>query len=316
MMDASPPLALETVVFARGLRTLGDARPSLAPMDLDILPGEIFVIVGRAGSGKSALLESLVGLRPVAADQLSVCGTDPRRFAPAVKQRIGVAPRGASVERHLTVEKALKFFGAFYERRLETASILETMDLLSVRHRPVHALPPSVAQRFSLALALVNAPVVLFADDPTRDLDPESVLRVRNLLRMRRDQGQTSVITTDHLEEAERLADRIAILETGQLVDVDTPARLLARSHAPVRVVFDLPKPAIDPEVLGRLDGAVGTAVRRSDTYAVSSRDGFATMRALIRLLDQHDATPRSLAMYQPTFEDVFFELTAGAQSR
>lgn len=315
-MDGSPPLALDTVVFARGLRTLGDARPSLAPMDLDILPGEIFAIVGRAGSGKSALLESLVGLRPVAADQLSVCGADPRRFAAAVKQRIGVAPCGASVERHLTVEEALTLFGAFYERRLTTASILETMDLVSVRQRPVQTLPPSVAQRFSLALALVNDPVVLFADDPTRDLDPDSARRVWNLLRLRREQGRTSVITTNHLEEAERLGDRIAILEAGRLVDVDTPAGLLARARAPVQVVFDLPKPEMDTEALGRLDGAVGTAVRRGDTYAVSSRDGFATMRALIRLLDQHQATPRSLAMHRPGLEDVFFDLIAEGRSQ
>lgn len=117
MTAASQPLALDTVVFARGLRTVGSARPSLAPMDLDILPGEIFVIVGRAGAGKRALFECLVGLRAVVADRLNVCGADPRRFAPAVKQRIGVAANGANVGRHLTVEEALTLFGAYYERR-------------------------------------------------------------------------------------------------------------------------------------------------------------------------------------------------------
>lgn len=315
-MEGSAPLALDTVVFARGLRTMGNAKPSLAPMDLDILPGEIFVIVGRAGSGKTALLESLVGLRPVAADQLIVCGTDPRHFAPDVKQRIGVAPSGASVERHLTVEEALMLFGAFYDGGLKTASLMETMDLVSVRHRPVQTLPPSVAQRFSLALALVNDPVVLFADDPTGDLDPDSARLVWNLLHLRRDQGRTSVFTTNHLEEAERLGDRIAILEAGRLVDVDTPAGLLARARAPVQVVFDLPKPAIDTEALGRLDGVVGAATRRGDIYTVSSRDAFATMRGLIRMLDQHHATPRSLAMNRPGLDDVFLDLIADGRSQ
>lgn len=317
MIADTPPLALDTVVFARGLRLLGTGRgrPSFGPIDLDILPGEIFVIVGRAGSGKTALIESLVGLRPVSAEQLNVCGADPRTFAPAVKQRIGVAPSGTNVERHFTVEEALDFFGALYERRLGTASLLDMMDLQPFRHRPAETLPPAVAQRFSLALALVNDPVVLFADDPTRDLDPDSARRVWHLLRTRRDDGRTSVITTNHLEEAERLGDRIAVLDEGRLVDVDTPAGWLRRARAPVRVVFDLPRPEIDLDVLGQLDGAVGAAHRRGDTYAVSSNHGFATMRALIRLLDQHQATPRSLAMHHPSFEDVFFELMAGART-
>ena len=315
-MGNAQPLALETVVFARGLCTPNHARPSLAPMDLDILPGEIFVIVGRAGAGKSALLECLVGLRAVAADQLNVCGADPRRFAPAVKQRIGVAASGTNVERHLTVEEALTLFGAFYERRVETAALMATLDLEHVRHRPVQTLPASVAQRFSLALALVNDPVVLFADEPTRDLDPDSARRVWNLLRRRRDQGRTSVITTNHLEEAEHLGDRIAILEAGRLVAVDTPAGLIARTRAPVRVVFDLPKPDIDVESLGKLDGVAGAATRRGDSYALSSHDGFATMRALIRLLDQHRAIPRSLAMQRPGLDDVFFDLTAAEPPR
>lgn len=314
-MDESPQLALETVVFARGLQSIPSARPFLTSMDIDILPGEIFAIVGLSGSGKTALLESLVGLRAVVADQLRVCGSDPRRFAAAVKQRIGVAPVGAHVERHFTVAEALEFFGTLYGRRLTTTALLDMMELQPFRGRPVHALPPFAAQRFSLALALVNDPVVLFADDPTRDLDPDGARLVWQLLRDRRDQGRTSVITTNHLEDAERVSDRIAILEAGKLVDVDSPAGWLARSRAPVRVVFDLPRLEIDPKVLGQLEGAVGAAVRRADTYTVSSSDGFATMRAVIRLLDQHQAVPRSLAMHQPSFEEVFFDLTAGARA-
>ena len=310
-MSAGDPLAVDTVVFTRALRTPGHGGPALESIDLDILPGEIFVIVGRANSGKSALLESLVGLRPVIADELIVCGADPRRFAPSVKQRIGVAACAANVERHLGVEEALVLFGRFYDRRLPPAELLAMLDLEPVRRRPVQTLSPSLAQRFSIALALVNDPVVLFADEPTRDQDPESARRIWNLLRQRRDRGRTSVITTNLLEEADRLADRIAVLEQGRLVAVDTPAALLAQAKAPVQVVFDLPKPDMSLELLGTLEGVIGTVGRRGDTYALPSNDGFATMRALIRLLDQQKATPRSLAMQRPGLEDVFFDLIA-----
>ena len=310
------PLALETVVFARGLRPRGRAPARFEPIDLDILPGEIFVIVGRAASGKTTLLESLVGLRPVDAEHLNVCGADPRRFAPAVKERIGVAPSGTAVERHLTVEEAIDFFGSLYQRRLPTASVLETTDLVAFRGRRVPTLPAAAAQRFSLALALVNDPLVLFADEPTRDLDPDSARRVWTILRTRRDQGRTSVITTNHLEEAERLGDRIAILDAGRLIDVDTPAGWLAQARGPVQVIFDLPKPDIDLAALGAIDAAIGDAVRDHDTYTVSSSDGFATMRALIRLLDQQSAKPRSLTMQRPSFEHVFFEQIGGGRTR
>ena len=168
-----------------------------------------------------------------------------------------------------------------------------------------------MAQRFWLALALVNDPVVLFADEPLRDLDPESTQLVLALLRDRQTRGQTTVMVTNHLGEAERSADRVAILDNGRLIRVDTPSRLLARSATPVRVVFDLTKPPLDLETLGKLEGVTGGVARHGDVYTLSSVDGFATMRALIRFLDSLKVRPRSLAMQQPSLQDVFFELTA-----
>lgn len=312
-MTSDFPLALDTVVFTRGLQSGDSAHPRLNGIDLDILPGEVFAIVGRAGSGKTAVLESLVGLRRCRADQLIVCGSDLRRQATAARQRIGVAtPRCAAVERHLRIEEAIELFGGFYERRLATSALLALLNLEEARGEPVDRLPPSVAQRFWLALALVNDPVVLFTDDPLRDLDPDSTQLVWNLLRGRQARGQTTVMVTNRLQDAERLADRVAILDAGRLLAVDTPAGFLARSAAPVRVVFDLPKPDLDLEALQRLDGTTGVVVRRQDVYSLSSADGFATMRALIRFFDSLNVRPRSLAMQTPSLQDIFFELTGG----
>jgi len=310
MNATSAPLALDTTVFARRLRTL--QGPPLHDVNLDVLPGEIFVVVGRTGSSKSTLLESLVGLRRVEAEDLVVCGCDPRAMPAEVRQRIGVAPQRASLERKVRVDEALALFRSFYERTVDPEQLLEDLHLTSFRRWTTDRLPPSAAQRFSLALALVNDPVVLFADEPTRDLDPEETRRVWDLLRDRRRRGRTVVMTSDRLEEAERLADRVAVLERGRLLVAETPAALLARSDRKVLVTFDLARPAIDMDVLGRLDAAV-SAVREGDVYSIWSTDGFATTRALIRMLDALAARPRTLQLRYPNLEDVYFTLTAGA---
>ncbi|MBI4264647.1 MAG: ABC transporter ATP-binding protein [Acidobacteria bacterium] len=303
------PLVLDTVVFARGVATPAGVRPSLDRVDLDILPGEIFSIVGRAGSGKTMLLESIVGLQPVSAEQLLVCGTDPRRFPRAVKQRIGVAPRRVAVERKITVHEALRLFAAFYERA-DPERALDRLGLAAVRHTRVDTLPPPLQQRVSLALALLHDPSVLFADEPTRDLDPEGARTVWDLLRERRDRGRTSVITTNHLDEAARLSDRIAVIDGGRVIAAETPAALMARSRAPERVTFQLLKPAVPVDSLTALDGVVGLQVERS-AYVITSSDGVATLRAVLRLLESLGLRPLNLGLHQQTLEDMFFELTA-----
>jgi ABC-2 type transport system ATP-binding protein len=312
-VSTPPPLALDLIVFARGLSTLPGVRPALTAIDLDVLPGDIFTIVGRGGSGKTMLLEALVGLRRVAADRLEVCGAEPHLVARAVKQRIGIALAHADVERKITVEEALRLFASFYERADPERS-LARLGLEAVRHRPVEALPAALRQRVSLAIALVNDPVVLFADEPARDLDPEGARLVWDLLRERRERGRTSVITTNHLDDAARLSDRVAIIDRGRLVAVDTPAALMARSTAPVRVAFELLKPEVPPDALSALDGVLEVRIDRA-TYVLTCRDGHATLRAALRLLDSLEVRPLSIGLRQQTLEDVFFELTTGAEA-
>ena len=308
MTDVAAPLALDTVVFARGLTTLPGAHPSLTDIDLDILPGEIFSIVGRSGSGKTALLEALVGLQRVSAEQFVVCGADPRRFPRAVKQRIGVAPRRAALERKITVEEALTLFARLYERA-DPARVLDRLELESVRDARVDSLPSPVSQRLSLALALLNDPAVLFADEPTRDLDPDSARFVWDILRERRQRGRTSVLTTNHLDEAARLSDRIAILHGGRLIAADTPTGLLARSSVHEHVTFEVLKPHIPLDHLRELEGVVDVHLDRS-TYRLLSRDGLTTARAVLRLLESMGIHPLTLELRGQTLEDVFFKLT------
>jgi ABC-2 type transport system ATP-binding protein len=307
------PLALDTVVFARGLHTPPGIVPALSDIALDILPGEIFSIVGRAGSGKTMLLEALIGLRSVAAERLQVCGADPRRFPAAVKQKIGVARRDVDVDRKMTVEEALRLFARLYARA-DAEQALSWLGLAAVRGKTVDALPADLRQRVSLALALVNDPVVLFADEPTRELDPEGARVVWDLLQRRRERGRTSILTTNHLDEAARLSDRVAILNEGRLLAVDTPAALMARSHAPVRVTVELLKASVPLDELRALPGVLQVHVDRAE-YVLATHDGVATLRAALRLIEQRELRPLAIGLRQQTLEDVFFEMTAPART-
>ncbi|MEX2271455.1 MAG: ABC transporter ATP-binding protein [Vicinamibacterales bacterium] len=310
---AAEPLALDTIVFARGLTTPPGVKPELSGISLDVLPGEIFSIVGRAGSGKTTLLEALIGMRPALRDTLQVCGHDPRRVPEALRQRIGVALAHAEFERKITVEEALRLAAGFYDRS-DPQRALAQLRLEPVRHRQIESLPAPMRQRVSLAAALINDPAVLFADEPTHEMDPEGTRLVFDLLRERRDRGRTSVIATNHLEEAARLSDRIAVLERGRLVAVDTPAALIRRSRAPVRVTFEVTKPDVPLDALLALDAVIDARLDRT-TYVLTSRDGHATLRAVLRMLDRLQLRPLAVGLRQQALEDVFFEMIAAGEA-
>lgn len=310
MSPSNAPLALDTIIFARGLRTPPAARPVLHDIDLDVIPGEIFAIVGRAGAGKTTLFESVIGLRPVIAERLVVCGVDPRRFPIAVKQKIGIAPRRPGLEPAATVGETMAMFAACYQRA-DPERALSQLQLAGARQLRVGALTPAQQQRLSLALAIQHDPVVLFSDEPTLELDPGDDALVWELLRQRRTRGRTSVITTNRLDAAARMCDRIAVVHGGRLIAVETPAAMLARSAAPIRVSFELLQPEIPIDALRTIDGVKEARLDRSQ-YVLVTRDGAATVRGVLRLLEGQRLRPVSLVMQQQMLEDVFLALTAG----
>lgn len=300
--------AVDTVVFARGARI--DGAPPGAELDFEVFPGETFAIVGASGAGKTAVVEAIAGWRGTSGEFV-VSGMTPGD-APRSKRRrqLAVAPSHVAFERQITVEETLPLFGAADQAAIEAA--LQIFDLTSVRAARIHTLSPSHVQALVLTVALLHDPILLVADDPAKDLDIAAARRLWDVFDRRRQRGRTTVFTTARAADAEHVADRIALIRAGRIIALDTPAHLVAACEAPMRIVFDLPRPVVAREAVRGVPGAVDLHVE-GQRYTVATRDGFASIRALIRLFEAANSVPVALSMVQPTLEDAVVELTARA---
>jgi len=194
--------------------------------------GEIFGILGPNGAGKTTTLEIIEGLRDADGGTVTVDGIDTAADPVAVKQRIGVQLQESEYFDHMTLAELLTLFGSLYSRRISVDDLLEQVSLTEKRGAMTKHLSGGQKQRFSIALALVNDPEVLFLDEPTTGLDPQARHNLWNLVRRIHGNGKTIVLTTHYMDEAEALCDRIAIMDHGEIIALDTPANLIA-AHAP-----------------------------------------------------------------------------------
>ncbi len=304
---------LDPLLTARGVRVGQGDKVVLDGVELEIRAGEIFGIVGRARSGKTALLETLIGLRPPLAGTITLLGsTNPSAIA--VRQDVGSSLRPSTVERRTTVEEALTFCASLYDRKADLDTLLRDVGLAESRSKYRENLAPHEMARLSLAMGLVSNPKVLVADEPTRELDPSGRQQAWDLLRSRRNGGTAIVLSTNMMDEAERLCDRIAILGAGRVLAVGTPAELMSVGNAPGRMVIDTIRP-VDPVALASLPGVSFVAVDGLTTRLVVT-DPVAALQAVSGAIRTAGWGINSLHLAQATLEDRFVELmrtTSGA---
>jgi ABC-2 type transport system ATP-binding protein len=270
---------------------------------------EIFGLLGPNGAGKTTTLEMLEGLRTPDEGDATVLGTSVVRNPRRIKQRIGVQLQATALPPKTTVSEAIDLFGAFYDRRQGTGALLSQFDLQEKAEAMTESLSGGQAQRLSVALALVNDPDLVFLDEPTTGLDPQARLNLWDIIEGIRSRGKTLVMTTHYMEEAERLCDRLAVMDQGRIVALDTPERLIAEYAPGATIEFDTTKPA---ESLREVPG-----VDRADM--TGQRVALHTMtpeQALARLFDpaapwaESVESMRDLRVRQGTLEDVFIALT------
>jgi ABC-2 type transport system ATP-binding protein len=276
-------------------------------VSLEVFEGEIFGLIGPNGAGKTTTMECVEGNRIPDNGTISVLGFDPRRDANALRQRIGVQHQEAHLQKRIKVWEAVDLWRSLYTRVVDTDALLAQLGLEAKRNAWFMTLSGGQKQRLFIALALIHEPEVVFLDELTTGLDPQARRAIWALVTGIRDRGTTVFLTTHLMEEAEKLCDRVAIIEHGRIIESGTPDQLVRR-HCPERaVVFT----SDDVNVAQRLEdvGTVARAESGGATYTIrGAGDDFVT--DVINVIAREGIRVRGFRTEIPTLEDVFLKLT------
>jgi ABC-2 type transport system ATP-binding protein len=218
----------EFAIYVRGLRKAYGDFEAVKGIDFEVRPGEVFGLLGPNGAGKTSTVEILEGLRPRTAGDVKVLDFDPDRQKQRLKDRIGVCLQATNLPDKITVHEALQLFGAFYTRNIDGDACLKRLQLWEKKDAAYATLSGGQKQRLAIALALINDPQLLFLDEPTTGLDPQVRLEIRDLIEELKAEKRTIVMTTHYIEEAERLCDRVAIIDSGVIIASGSPRELQA----------------------------------------------------------------------------------------
>jgi ABC-2 type transport system ATP-binding protein len=270
--------------------------------------GEVFGLLGPNGAGKTTTIEILEGLRDPDGGFVSVCGLNPQRESVALKHEIGAALQSTSLPDKIRVMEALRLFASFYHRRRKPEDLLERFGLEEKRNAFYSKLSGGQKQRLALAIALVNDPKVLFFDEPTAGLDPQVRREIYDIIEELKRDKKTIVMTTHYIEEAERLCDRVAIIDHGKVIALGTPRELKARSGGTTRIEVRLSKPETNG-TLRTLEGVVD-AREVDGAYVLHSQRPPQTIVSMVKHLESQGNELVSLEIATPSLEDVFIELT------
>ncbi len=277
-------------------------------ISFSVAAGEVFGMLGPNGAGKTTTIECLIGLRDPDQGSIEVCGIDARRHPREVKERIGVQLQATALQDQLSVREALVLFGSFYRRRADPDRLLARFALSDKAGARFASLSGGQQQRVAMALALINEPELLLLDEPTAGLDPQARRELHGVIRELKADGRTVLLTTHYIEEAELLCDRVAIIDGGRIIALDTPARLIAATRTATRIALTTAAP-LAAERLRALPGALSAEVEGSCATISTARINH-TIIEVVRLLEAEGAELLDLQIRKPSLEDVFIELT------
>jgi len=218
---------VSAIVSARDVRKSYGATLAVRGISFEVEQGEVFGLLGPNGAGKTTTVEILEGLRRADSGTVVVAGIDVTRDPRGVKDRIGVQLQSSAFPLHLTAREVVELFAICYDRTVDAPALLATVDLADRAGQMNEKLSGGQRQRLSIATALVNEPAVLFLDEPTTGLDPQARRNLWDLVRRIRDRGTTVLLTTHYMDEAEVLCDRVAIMDAGRILALDTPRALI-----------------------------------------------------------------------------------------
>ncbi|MET7368601.1 ABC transporter ATP-binding protein [Streptomyces sp. NPDC005566] len=299
------------VIEVNAVRKAYAGRVAVDGVSFSVDEGEIFGILGPNGAGKTTTVECVEGLRVPDAGTVRVAGLDPVADRDRVTLLLGAQLQESELQPKLTVREALELYSAFYPQPADWRSLAERLGLDNHLDRRFAELSGGQKQRLFIALALIGDPRVVVLDELTTGLDPRARRDTWRLIEEIRAGGVTVLLVTHFMEEAERLCDRVAVIDKGRLVALDTPAGLIGRAAGSTVISFT-PSEPLPPAELAGLPGAVSVSVAESDGGVVVHGDDD-TANAVISLLARHRVTARHLRVLEASLDDAFLDLTERA---
>lgn len=303
-MNDSPAISVQDLHKSYG------GFEAVGGIDLEVGTGEVFGLLGPNGAGKTTTIEILEGLRPRSSGKVSVLGFDPAVQINEIKNRIGVCLQATNLPDKMKVHEALELFDAFYTRHTDRDQILKRLQLWDKKDAFYKSLSGGQKQRVALALALLNEPTLLFLDEPTTGLDPQVRHEIHGVIQELKENRRSILITTHYIEEAERLCDRVAIIDAGKIIELGSPREIQQRvlGHTLVEVTTNEAMPLDQlPDSLRTEKRAAGDNGRM---LSIQSDSPAALIVELVKWIDQQNLRLVDIHMKRPTLEDVFIELT------
>jgi len=295
-------------IVCRGLeKHYGDVK-AVDGLDLEVAAGECFGLLGPNGAGKTTTIEILEGLTAPDAGEVVILGRRWGSHERELRERLGISLQESRLTEKLTVAETLVLFRSFYLRGRDPEQLMADMSLEEKRDARVGKLSGGQRQRLAVACALAGDPELLFLDEPTTGLDPQSRLQLWERIAAYKQAGRSVLLTTHYMEEAERLCDRVAVVDHGRIIAQGTPAELIAGLKAPHIIEFST-EPRVEDDFLSRIPG-IGERRQRDGRWLLAAASLAQAVPALLAALDGAGAKLLSLSTHRATLEDVFIALT------
>lgn len=295
------------IIEVRDLVKSYSGIPAVNKITFDVREGEIFGMVGPNGAGKTTTIECVEGLRHPDTGLVKVLGMNPRRNGFALREKIGIQLQESALPDRIKVWEAMEMFASFYPRTVDGNELLEQLGLIEKRKTAFTKLSGGQKQRLFIALALINDPEVVFLDELTTGLDPKARRSIWDLVLSIRDRGKTVFLTTHFMEEAERLCNRVAIMDQAEILALDTPSNLISSLGSEYRVVFNV-KGLLDNTRFQKIP-AVSRIEQVDEQVTIYGKEE-GLLIGIVNALEKDKIHFRSLRTEQPTLEDVFLTMT------